>query len=137
MTMLDQRQLRDGLLASLISAVAGVMAGAVMIGGDPLGSLGLIGFTAFGALFLLLPVYLGLRCRTSLSRNACYLAVAATGAGGGYAMLFLLWAAYGGFSLVPGNPSELFAIGAIFGTATALIWIVCHAVLEDRTGKVS
>ena len=134
MTILEPQDLRDGRLASLVSAVAGVMAGAVMIGGDALGALGLIGFTAFGSLFLLLPVFLALRAKTSLSRKACYGAVAVTGAAGGYAMLFLLWAVLGGLSLA-GDPSGLFAIGAIFGTATALIWIACHAMLSEWRGR--
>lgn len=130
--MIDDRwELTKGLGSSLAAAILGVMSGAVLIGGDPGGALGLIGFTLFGAFAILLPVFALLRAKVNLDPQLSYLGVLLAGAVGGYLMLALMWNALGGANEA-GDPGGLFIIGSLFGCITALFWVVCHAMVSLR-----
>jgi hypothetical protein len=127
----DRWELTKGVGSSLAAAILGVMLGAIFIGGNPLGALGLLSFTLFGAFVVLLPVFAWLRVKGRLNLPLCYLVVLLAGAVGGYLMPWIMWNALGGGSEAD-DPSGFFLIGAMFGTVTALWWVFCHAVLSLR-----
>jgi hypothetical protein len=131
MDMLDRGEPGRSVVSSLAASVLGVMTGALFIGGDPVGSLGLIGFTFTGAFAILLPLFLWLRSARRCGLAISYLIILGAGAAGGFLMLLILWYVVGGRDELR-DPTWLCAIGSIFGLTTAIWWIASHATLALR-----
>jgi hypothetical protein len=120
------REISRGLLVTAIAAGGGGMLGVLLLGGNPFGGLSVVPFTLFGSLVVLLPVYLGFRDIRKSSIRVCYAAVAASGVLGGWLILNALtgFIAYG-----------VGQMGALFGFATSVFWIVAHHLSRSRSAR--